>query len=191
MSEVAVARRRAAFLDRDGTLIEDAHYLAHADQVRLIPGAADAIQALNNAGVLVVVITNQSGIARGIVSEGQYYAVRDRTQHLFALQGARLDATYHCPHHPSVSGHCDCRKPGTLLYERAVRDLAIDPQASLFAGDRLRDVLPAQHFGARGILIPSLETPEPELDVGRRAQETAASLGEAVQRFLEEANRSL
>lgn len=190
MSEVTVARRRAAFLDRDGTLIEDAHYLADADQVRLIPGAADAIRMLNNAGVLVVVITNQSGIARGIVSEGQYHAVHDRTQHLFAVHGARLDATYHCPHHPSVSGHCECRKPGTLLYERAVRDLSIDPRASLFAGDRLRDVLPAQHFGGRGLLIPSLETPEPELDVGRRAQENAASLGEAVQRFLEEANRS-
>ena len=152
-------RPTAAFLDRDGTIIEDADYPSDPDAVVLLPGAARAIRLLNEAEIPVVVITNQSGIARGIFGEREYEAVRGRLEELLAAEGARLDATYHCPHHPDWSGPCDCRKPGTLLYERAVRDLGLDARGALFVGDRLRDVLPARALGGRGVLVPSPSTP--------------------------------
>src|SRR5574338_106156 len=105
--------RRAAFLDRDGTLIEDAIYLADPDRMRLLPGAAAAVRELNAHDVLAIVVTNQSGIAQGLLTEAQYEATRQRLDALLAERGARIDASYHCPHHPSVSGSCDCRKPAT------------------------------------------------------------------------------
>ena len=106
--------RRAAFLDRDGTIIEDVRYIARPDDVRLQSGAAEAIRTLNERGIVVVVITNQSGIARGMFSESDYAAVRTRIDAVLALDGARIDASYHCPHYPEISGPCECRKPGTL-----------------------------------------------------------------------------
>ena len=115
--------RRAAFLDRDGTIIEDVNYIARPDDARLRTGAAEAIRTLNERGIVVVVITNQSGIARGMFSESDYEAVRTRVDALLAMDGARIDASYHCPHYPDVSGPCECRKPATLLYDRAVADL--------------------------------------------------------------------
>ena len=135
--------RRAAFLDRDGTLIEDAVYLADADRVRLLAGAVEAVRALNSRDVLVVVVTNQSGIAQGLLTEAQYEATRERLVQLMKEAGARIDATFHCPHYPEVSGPCECRKPGTLLYRRAAKEFDIDLAASLYVGDRDRDVAPA------------------------------------------------
>ncbi len=99
------------FLDRDGTIIRDTEYLSRPDDVELLPGAADAIRALNDAAVPVVVVTNQSGIARGYLSVAEYEAVAKRLDELLAARGARIDATYYCPHHPDFGGNCDCRKP--------------------------------------------------------------------------------
>src|SRR5512134_413953 len=99
-----VSGRRAAFLDRDGTIIEDVNYIARAEDVRLLPGADEAIRLLNDAGVAVVVITNQSGIARGLVTPAQYESVCRRVDEVLATGGARLDATYYCPHHPDITG---------------------------------------------------------------------------------------
>ena len=145
--------RSAAFLDRDGTIIEDPGYLADPDEVRLLPGAAEAILRLNRAGRAVVVVTNQSGIARGILTEAQYLATQRRLDALLQAEGAQLDAHYHCPHHPDLTGPCPCRKPGTLLFSRAADDLGLDLAASWWIGDRLRDVLPAEALGGRGILL--------------------------------------
>lgn len=145
--------RPAVFLDRDGTLIEDRHYLRDPDQVHLLPGAADAVRRLNAAAIPAVVVTNQSGIARGLLTEADYAATARRLDELLAARGARLDGHYHCPHLPDVTGPCDCRKPGPLLYERAARDLDLDLAASWWVGDRERDLGAADRLGGRAILL--------------------------------------
>ena len=145
--------RPAVFLDRDGTLIEDRHYLRDPSGVQLLPGAADAVRRLNAAGRVVAVVTNQSGIARGLLTESDYAATSRRLAELLADEGARLDAQYHCPHHPDLSGKCECRKPGTLLYQRAAADLGLDLGRSWWIGDRLRDIAAAGALAGRGLLV--------------------------------------
>ncbi len=154
MSGATDARQRAAvFLDRDGTIIEDVAYLRHPDQARLIPGAAQAIKRLNDRGILAIVVTNQSGMARGLVSRHEYQAAERRVDELLQAEGAKLDAHYFCPHLPELTGPCDCRKPGVLLYRQAAEQFKIDLGASWWVGDRLRDVLPAETLGGRGVLV--------------------------------------
>ena len=177
--------RRAAFLDRDGTIIEDMSYICRADQVRLLPTAAEAIALLNEHDVAVVVITNQSGIARGMFTTADYEAVRDRVDEVLAAHGARVDASYYCPHYPPVSGACDCRKPGRKLFDQAIAELDLAPGTSMFAGDRTRDVLPARTFGGLAYIIPAPSTPEGEVEESTRiGASVAGSLLDAVQRFL-------
>jgi D-glycero-D-manno-heptose 1,7-bisphosphate phosphatase len=176
--------RRAAFLDRDGTLIEDSHYLAKPEGIRILPGAIDAVKRLNKAGVVVVIVTNQSGIARGLMTEDDYQRVATRLVALFADAGALIDASYHCPHHPAITGQCDCRKPALGMYIQARDELNLDTASSLFAGDRFRDVGPGIELGGRAILIPSSSTPHDDLRLAERDAETASSLGEAVDRYL-------
>ena len=177
--------RPAAFLDRDGTIIVDVDYPSRPEDVRLLPGAAAAVRRLNERGIPAIVVTNQSGIARGLLDEAAYQRVRARVDELLAAEGARLDASYHCPHHPDFGIACDCRKPGTALYQRAARDLALDPRASLFVGDRLRDVLPTLTLGGRGMLLVGPSTPEADRARAEGDFETVASLAEAVDRFLD------
>ncbi|HWJ22192.1 MAG TPA: HAD family hydrolase [Gemmatimonadaceae bacterium] len=178
----AGAPRAAAFLDRDGTLIEDVHYIARADDVRLLAGAADAVRRLNQAGVSVVIVTNQSGIGRGIVTEAEYAAVRERFEALLAAEGAHVDATYHCPHAPGTA--CECRKPGTALYARAIAEHNLDGARSYFIGDRIRDIEPSRAFGGRGVLVPSLDTPTADYLRARDEFVIATTLGAAVDRML-------
>jgi len=147
--------RRAVFLDRDGTIIEDVAYLRDKDQVHLLPGAADAIKRLNGTGFLAIVVTNQSGIARGLLSRNDYQMSERRVDELLAQEGAKLDAHYFCPHLPELTGPCDCRKPGALLYRQAAEQFHIDLGQSWWVGDRMRDVLPADALGGRGILVLS------------------------------------
>ncbi|MGH7475230.1 MAG: D-glycero-alpha-D-manno-heptose-1,7-bisphosphate 7-phosphatase [Longimicrobiales bacterium] len=143
----------AAFLDRDGTIAVDTGYPADPDNVTLLPGAAAALLRLADAGYRLVLITNQSGIARGLLSERDYAAVHARLEALLAAEGVRLDAAYHCPHHPDITGDCDCRKPALGLYRRAIEQLGIDPRQSVFIGDRPADVEPALALGGRGYLV--------------------------------------
>ncbi len=147
--------RRAVFLDRDGTIIEDVAYLRDKEQVRLLPGVADAIKRLNGTGFLAIVVTNQSGIARGLLSRNDYRMSERRVDELLAQEGAKLDAHYFCPHLPELTGPCDCRKPGALLYRQAAEQFHIDLGRSWWVGDRMRDVLPADVLGGRGILVLS------------------------------------
>lgn len=172
--------RPAAFLDRDGTIMRDMHYPRDPDLVALIPGAADAMQRLEEAGVPVVVVTNQSGIAQGKVQPAEYEAVRDRLDTLLADAGVRVVAHYHCPHHPDFTGPCDCRKPGTLLYETAAREHGLDLRRSLFAGDRWRDVQPALTLGGFGVLVPSEATPGPDRERAEREAIVVPTLDDAV-----------
>lgn len=146
--------RRAIFLDRDGTLIEEGEYISDPARVRLLPGVPDALKRFRSAGFLLVVVTNQSGIARGLLSEEQYRAVADRLDFILNGHGAPLDATYYCPCHPDMSdGSCECRKPGTGMYERAQADLSIDLADSVFVGDKLSDVQACHTLGGSGYLV--------------------------------------
>ena len=179
--------RAAVFLDRDGTLIRDVNFIGRPEQVELIPGAADAVRRVNAAGIPAIVITNQSGIARGYFTEADYEKVRDRLDSLLRDGGARVDASYVCPHFPDISGPCECRKPGTLLYRRAARDHALDLAASWYIGDKLRDVIPAQELGGHGILVPSDQTSMAELERARKEFVVEDSLDAAVARAVESA----
>ena len=172
--------RPAAFLDRDGTLIEDRHYLRDPDGVRLLPGAAEAVGRLNRAGVAAVLITNQSGIARGLLTEAEYAATATRLNQLLGERQAHLDAAYHCPHLPDISGPCDCRKPGPLLYQRAARDLGLDLSRSWWIGDRMRDVEGARAWSGRGILLLASAGAEERERAGREGWATAVDLAAAV-----------
>jgi D-glycero-D-manno-heptose 1,7-bisphosphate phosphatase len=147
------AGRPVVFLDRDGTLIREADYPSRPEQVELVPGAVEALRCLADAGFALVVVTNQSGIARGLFSEEDYRAVTARLQALLAREGVRLDAVYHCPHHPDFTGPCDCRKPGTGMFLRARDELGVRLEGAWVVGDRLRDLEPVRAFGGRGILV--------------------------------------
>jgi D-glycero-D-manno-heptose 1,7-bisphosphate phosphatase len=121
--------------------------------VELLPGAAEGLAALAAAGFAVVIITNQSGIARGYFDEAAYRAVQDRVEAELARRGAPVLASYHCPHHPDYTGPCDCRKPRDALFRLAAREHGLDLGASACVGDRLRDVEPARSVGAVAVLV--------------------------------------
>lgn len=160
--------RGAAFLDRDGTIIEDVAYISRPEDVRLIVGAASAIAALNEAGVPVIVVSNQSGIGRGYFTHDAYERVQARVEKALRESGARLDATYICPHAPDQRTPCACRKPGTELFLAAARDHGIDLARSWYIGDRWRDVEPVHALGGTGRLVPARSTPPAELERARR-----------------------
>ncbi len=174
-------RRPALFADRDGTIIVEREYLSDPAGVTLLSGAAAALRAFQAAGYAVVVVTNQSGIARGYFTEAEYDLVAARVVTLLAGEGVALDGVYHCPHHPSISA-CACRKPGTLLYRTAAAELGIDLSSSVYVGDRRSDVEPAAAFGGRGILV---RTGYGEREATGFPGEVAADLTEVADRILQ------
>jgi D-glycero-D-manno-heptose 1,7-bisphosphate phosphatase len=148
----------AVFLDRDGVVIEDVSYLDRLDRLALFPWTVDSIRALNRAGLPVVVVTNQSGVARGLFTEAFVNEVHGEIDARLEAGGARIDAYYYCPHHPEgrvaeYTRSCDCRKPGRGLIDRAARDLDLDPARSVVVGDKWSDVELAHAAGARAILV--------------------------------------
>jgi D-glycero-D-manno-heptose 1,7-bisphosphate phosphatase len=160
-----ISSKRAVFLDRDGTLIEERDYLADPEGVELLPGVVEALRILADAGFALVVVTNQSGIARGLYSVDDYHAVAVRLGEELDWAGVAVDATYFCPHHPEYTGPCDCRKPKTGMYVQAARELGLDPTASFFVGDRRKDVIPAATLGGTGILVRTGYGQEEEKEV--------------------------
>jgi D-glycero-D-manno-heptose 1,7-bisphosphate phosphatase len=175
---------RAVFLDRDGTLVEDPGFLRDPADVRLFPGAAEAVRRLNAAGLRVIVVSNQSGLARGLIRAEEYQAVARRVEELLAESGARLDATYICPHYPPISGPCDCRKPGTLHYHAAAERFGLEMARSVWAGDRLSDLLPAIEFGGRGILVRTGAGEQSQAEARKGGFTVASDLVEAVELIL-------
>ena len=164
--------KRAVFLDRDGTILVDPGFIHRPSAARLLPGAAEAIRRLNQAGFLVITVSNQSGIARGLYTEADYVAVQRRLVELLASHDAHLDAAYFCPHLPEVTGPCACRKPGTKLFLDARAAFDLDLTRSVWVGDRLSDVAPARALGGRGILV--------ETGNGAEHRDQAAALGVTV-----------
>ena len=150
--------KSAVFLDRDGTMIEDVGYLDAIARVAFYPWTIDSIRALNRAGLVVVVVTNQSGIARGILDEALVEATHQHLSAMLEAGGARVDGYYYCPHHPRgtvapFDRECDCRKPARGLIDRAAADLGIDPARSFVVGDKWSDVQLGRAVGARSILV--------------------------------------
>jgi histidinol-phosphate phosphatase family protein len=149
----------ALFVDRDGTLIKNKHYLSDPDKVELIPGGPEAIRTARRAGYKVVVLSNQSGVARGFHTEEDVRRVNERLDELLAAGGAQLDGNYYCPHHASkgtVEGYatpCNCRKPSPGMAERAALELGLDLRRSLVVGDSLADAGLARVIGATPILV--------------------------------------
>ncbi|MFZ0050362.1 MAG: HAD family hydrolase [Desulfobaccales bacterium] len=141
----------AVFLDRDGTINEEMGYINHLSRFRVFPQAAPAIRRLNEAGLKVVVISNQSGAARGYFPPAFVEEVQRHLSQLLADRGARLDGLYVCTHHPSA--RCSCRKPNTELILRAARDLDLDLKRSYLVGDRYIDVQTAANAGVKGVLV--------------------------------------
>jgi D-glycero-D-manno-heptose 1,7-bisphosphate phosphatase len=180
-----MTKRPAAFLDRDGTIMRDASYVRDPLDVELLPGTAEALAKLNARDIPVIVVTNQSGIARGWLTDEDYARVRSQLDALLAAKGAQIDATYMCPHHPDFTGPCDCRKPGTALYQQAIDKYNLDPMRSLFSGDRWRDVAPSKALGGLGILLDVESTPaDDRVRAIREGFPLERSLGAAVDRFL-------
>jgi D-glycero-D-manno-heptose 1,7-bisphosphate phosphatase len=150
--------KRAVFLDRDGTLIEEVGYLNRLDRVAFFPWSVDAIRVLNDAGLLVVIVTNQAGVARGYFDEAlvrETHALIDRR---VREGGARIDAYYHCPHHPdgvveALRQACECRKPKPGMIHQAARDLDIDVPGSFTVGDRWLDVEMGRAAGTTTVLV--------------------------------------
>ncbi len=180
----AATARPAVFLDRDGTLIEDRGFLAHPDQVRLLPGVTDALSSLHRAGFALVTVSNQSGIARGLYTADDYERVARRLDQLLESGGACLDARYYCPHHPEFTGPCECRKPGLLHYQDAARGLGIDCGASWWVGDRLTDLAPARLLNGRGILVLTGAGPEAEAEARAEGFAIEPDLAHAAGRIL-------
>ncbi len=158
------ARRPAVFLDRDGTLIDDVGYLRDPARVMLLGGVADALRAIEATGYLRLVITNQSGIGRGLIAPAQYEATRVELDRQLHDAGASVDATLHCPHAPDAG--CTCRKPGTALHREAAARFDVDLERSWCIGDHLRDLQPAAELGTRAMLLDRA----PELAVRAAAE---------------------
>ena len=158
---------RAVFLDRDGVINEEVNYLRRPADFRLLPRAAAAIRLLRKHGWRVIVVTNQSGVMRGYYTDGDVTAIHERMRRDLARAKTQVDAVYFCPHHPDDG--CDCRKPRTLLFERAAADLSLDLAASYFVGDKLTDLLPGRTLGGHSALVLT--------GYGRQALELARQRG--------------
>jgi D-glycero-D-manno-heptose 1,7-bisphosphate phosphatase len=151
-------KSRAVFIDRDGTINEEAGYPADFGRVRIYPESFEGVRLINEAGLLAIVVTNQSGIGRGLLTESQLIDIHDKMRAAFTAQGARLDAFYYCPHYdlspdPRYGIACECRKPNPGLARRAAADFAIDLQSSYMIGDKPDDVIFGLNIGATPILI--------------------------------------
>lgn len=148
----------AVFLDRDGTVNEEVDFLTSPDELHLIPRAAEAIRAANRLGLRVIILTNQSGIARGMLSEENLNRIHASLTEQLLAHEATVDRIYYCPHHPTVGNgayrrDCDCRKPKTGMMLRAAREFGIDLRRSFVVGDRCIDIGMAKNAGAKSILV--------------------------------------
>lgn len=166
--------RRAVFLNRDGLICRDVHYMRSPEQLELLPGAAEGIKLLNELGLKVIVATNQSGIARGYFTEADLERIHRRMLDELGRRGAKIDAIYYCPHHPDEN--CACRKPRIGMLERAAKDFGLDFSDCFIIGDKGLDVEAGRNAGCTSVLVPGPETEE-----GVEADYKAADLIEAAE----------
>lgn len=180
------------FLDRDGTLNPDPGYIKSPDQFELFPGAAEALGRLKLAGARLILVTNQSGIARGFLSRQNLEAIHSKLAHVLGQAGVTLDGIYFCPHHPDDG--CGCRKPNPGMIDQAVRELGVNLERSYVIGDHLRDIQLAKRVGARSVLVSTGVTQLQELegltDAHQIPDRVADSLNEAVDWLLSDVKQS-
>ncbi len=158
MKDESRSGKKTIFIDRDGTLNEDVGYITDPAQLRLFDYAAQAVRLINEAGGRAIVVTNQSGVARGCFTEEFLQRLHAQMESRLRSEGARIDAVYYCPHHPELGEppyrlDCDCRKPKTGLIERAARDFGLNLRESFVIGDRYRDIEMGHAAGATGVLV--------------------------------------
>ena len=149
---------KVVFLDRDGTLNEEVNYLHKPEDMKLLPGVPQALKKLKDAGYKLIVVTNQAGVARGYYTEEDVKILHQYMNQLLEKEGAEIDAFYYCPHHPvhgigAYKKVCNCRKPGTGMFEMAEKDFPVDRAASYMIGDKLLDTEAGQKFGVTSILV--------------------------------------
>lgn len=168
-------RRRAVFLDRDGTIAHYREYCRQPRDFRLLPGVGEAICRLNEAGLLVIVVTNQSAIGRGWLTRQTLEEIHHKMRRQLRRSGARLDAIYVCPHHPDNG--CSCRKPNAAMFQHAAATFRLSLRRCYAVGDRLLDVLAGRTVGARTVLVRSGHTLEAASGV--KPDHEAANLVEA------------
>jgi D-glycero-D-manno-heptose 1,7-bisphosphate phosphatase len=182
----------AVFLDRDGTLIRDVGYLRRIDDLEILPKVPEALCLLRAQGFKLVLVTNQSAVARGWLLEEELAAIHAALGAALARGGARLDAIYYCPHHP-VEGqgayrlHCACRKPDIGMIERAAVELGVGPAASYVVGDQQTDVELARRAGATALLI---DREPPPSTVAARPGAVVGDLWQAARWIVEHARQS-
>ncbi|MDH4101057.1 MAG: HAD family hydrolase [Nitrospirota bacterium] len=181
---IVTEKKKALFLDRDGTLIVDRDYLGDPDGVELLPGVGAALYRAMETGFLLVVVSNQSGVGRGYFPESAIAGVNGRMAEYLAKDGVRIDGYYHCPHRPDEG--CRCRKPEPGMVEDAVRDMGIDASVSFVIGDKSSDVVLARRTGAKGILVTG--TGKQDQDI-TEADHVAETLAEAVEWAINETVR--
>lgn len=169
--------RRFVLLDRDGTINEEVGYVLSPEELRLIPGALEALRELRDLGLGLVVVTNQSPIGRGTLTPEGLEAIHDRLRELLAKGGVELEAIEHCPHLPEAG--CDCRKPRTAMVDRASRALGFDPAETWVVGDHAGDVQLGRAVGARTILVLSGHGDEERTSAEPFADHVVADLLEA------------
>ena len=158
MTHLVAKKKPAVFLDRDGTIIELKSYLRSLDEIKLLPQAAKGLKILQDAGYLLIVITNQSGVARGYFSEEFVQEANIKISELFAAQDVSIDAFYYCPHHPDYGNDkyrqdCDCRKPEIGMIKKAAFDFSIDLSSSWVIGDNVPDVRMAINANIKSVLV--------------------------------------
>ena len=180
------------FLDRDGTTNRDTGYIKTPDELQIFPGAVEAVARLKQAGARVVMITNQSGIGRGLFSIETLGVIHAKLRAVFDAGGAPFDGLYYCPHHPDDG--CACRKPGTVMVERAVADLGLDLTRAYVVGDQRRDIDLARRIGAKGLLVTTGPTSAQALEElrqeGAAPDNVATNLGQAVTWLFGDAGQS-
>ena len=179
---------RAIFLDKDGTLVENMPFNVDPEKMRLMPGAVEGGRLLHRAGYLLVVISNQAGVAHGYFQEYELARVKTRLEELLAQAGVPLSGFYYCPHHPAgkVAGYgiiCDCRKPAPGLIWRAVCELDIDLTGSWFIGDILDDIEAGRRAGCLTALIDNGNETEWRFSAERIPHVTATDLAQAARRI--------
>ena len=161
---------KAIFLDRDGTLNIDYGYVHGIDNFKFIDGAIDALRELKKMGYMLVLVTNQSGIARGYFSEEQFLQLTEWMDWSLAEQDVDLDGIYYCPHHPEGKGEykedCDCRKPKSGMLLQAIKELKIDPTQSIMVGDKVEDLKAG--IGAKVKMNVLVRTGKPVTEEGER-----------------------
>ena len=176
---MTLMKQPAVFIDRDGTLIEEVNFLSRVDDLSIFPFTANAVNSLKDSGFLVIIVTNQSGIGRGVYTETDMHAIHDAIQ--VELAGA-IDAFYFCPHLPDAG--CSCRKPGLGMIESAVKDFESDLSRSWIVGDKNIDVETGQAGGFSTALVLTGYGEEHQSTIERPPEIVAANLGEAVDRIV-------